>query len=191
MPKHRDAKHIQGEANGNQKLLRETPIMSFTLFALMQYHTWDPENENKEEFSAYELPAEKHYTKNMGMHLLEQKSLLIWHPCDDERYMHSLDFPPELLKDTTQSYCRLSYVWRWTQHHEIYFTSGPNYGSAIPYSNVMQDWNGMCPHKYSGWVDHNLDLDDDTETPSSLKDLLGQEFTNQTMMKIISTCLVV
>jgi hypothetical protein len=164
LPRHRDLKLIQGEHNGDQTLLRGAPIinlslfapmqvhilrgvpiMTLSIFALMQFHIWAPENKKKEEVSAYEFQAENHYTKEVGMHVLEPKSLSIWHPGDDKRYMHSLDFPPELPKNNKITYCRLSYIWRWSHNQGTYFTSGPNDGNAILYFKVIQYWNLMHP----------------------------------------------
>jgi hypothetical protein len=93
MPKHRDLKLIPKEANGHQKILRGSPIMTLSLFALMGYAIWGLD---KEDMNPYEYTAEKNYTNNIESHLLDYGSILIWHPSDDERYMHSLDFPPEV-----------------------------------------------------------------------------------------------
>jgi hypothetical protein len=108
--KHKDLNLIQKEANGHQKILRGSPIMTLSLFAPMRYDIWGLEKEDS--MNPYEFKAEKNYTNNIESHLLESGSIRSWHPRDDKRYMHSLDFPPEVTKHKTKTFCRFSYVWR-------------------------------------------------------------------------------
>jgi hypothetical protein len=110
MPKHRDLNLIQKRANVHQKILRGSPTMTLSLFAPMRY---DIRGLEKEGMNPYNYTAEKNYNKNIDSHLLDSGSILMWHTRDDKRYMHSLDFPSEVTKHKTTTFCRLSYVWIW------------------------------------------------------------------------------
>jgi hypothetical protein len=107
----------------DNNFLRGSPIMTLSLFSPMSYGIWGLE---KEDNNPYEFPVEKIYTFKRESHLLESWSVLLWHPRDDERYMHSLDFPPQVTKHKTQTCCRLSYVWRWAHGHDTYCILGDN-----------------------------------------------------------------
>jgi hypothetical protein len=129
MPKHQDLNLIPKKVNGHQKLLRGSPIMTLSLFAPMRHNIWGLD---KEDMNTYEYTAEKKYTNNIESHLLDYDSILIWRPHDDERYIHSLDCPPEVSKHKTKTCCPLSYVWRWAHGHGTYYISGGNDGKLVP-----------------------------------------------------------
>jgi hypothetical protein len=99
MPKHQDLNLIPKEANGHQKILRGSPIITLSIFAQMRY---DICGLDKEDMNPYEYTAGKNYTNNIKSRLLDSGSILIWHPRVDERYMHSLEFPPEVTKQKTK-----------------------------------------------------------------------------------------
>jgi hypothetical protein len=116
------------------------------------YDVWGLE---KEEANPYEYVAENHYTVKKETHVLEAGSVLIWHPHDDERFMNSLEFPPEVLIHKTKKFCRLSYVWRWAHDHGTHFTSGPNDGYAVPDETSVQDLNKIKnAETSSSWYQH-------------------------------------
>jgi hypothetical protein len=101
MPKHRDLNLIQQKTTGEQKIMRGSPIMTLSLFTQMSYDIWGLE---KEDQHPYAFSAENNYTVKKESHILEPVSVLIWLPRDDERYMKSLDFPPTVVKQKTQTF---------------------------------------------------------------------------------------
>jgi hypothetical protein len=150
MSKHRDLNLIPKEANGHQKIFRGSSIMSVSLFAPMHYAIWGLD---KEDMNPYECAAEKNYTNNIESHLLDSGSILIWHPRDDERYMHSLEFPPEVTKHKTKTFCRLPYVWRWVHGNGTYHISGNNDVNLVPDDALL----------HTRW-DENLTMGSNNET---------------------------
>jgi hypothetical protein len=62
--------------------------------------------------------------------------------------VHSLDVPPRVMKHKTQTFFRLSYVWRLAQVQGTYYISGGNDGSLVPDNIILQ----------TGW-DENLTME--------------------------------
>jgi hypothetical protein len=155
----------------------------------MCYGIWGLDNG---ETKPYQHPAENNYTVKKESHILEPGSILIWHPRDDKRFMHSLEFPPEMLKYKTKTFCRLSYVWIRAHDHGTYYTSGQNDGHAVTNETIVQDLNNIKNAETSPSWDANQTVEnirdgnltvDSALGPSVLLSSVLEQHLSHTMMK--------
>jgi hypothetical protein len=68
---------------------------------------------------------------------------MIWHPRDDERYMHAFSFAKQYLeKDSPRSVMRMAYIFRWVSCMGLYYVDGEEDDYRVPECYVDLHYTG-------------------------------------------------